>query len=222
MQKFSGLLIAFEGIDGSGKSTTLRAVEQQLTKADYSVVVTKEPGGTEFGKLARSVVQQPGHKLTAHAEFLLFAADRAEHRAKIVLPALSAGKIILCDRMADSSVAYQGYGRGLSIDMINTINSWVLEEVHPQLTCYFAIDCATARMRMKHRAQELSGFDQERESFFERVIAGYEQLYKDRTDVLRINACDSVEHIAQQIYSRIQMLIAHKETCHTIMSEKHL
>ena len=113
-----GTLITFEGIDGSGKSSAARALYDHL-KDELPVVLTREPGGTELGRVLRTLLQNRTFDLDAKAEYLLFAADRAQHMKEIVLPALAQNKIVISDRMADSSYAYQGSGRGVDPDMIN-------------------------------------------------------------------------------------------------------
>src|SRR5438105_480243 len=118
-----GLLIAFEGIDGSGKTTAMRTLYEKLRAQGYAVLMTKEPGGTDVGKQLRAMVQSMAGRIAPATEFLLFAADRAEHMHTVIQPALRTGVIVLCDRMADSSIAYQGYGRGIDMQMIRQINS---------------------------------------------------------------------------------------------------
>ncbi len=205
------ILIAFEGIDGSGKSTVLRAVQELLQLAGYDVSVTKEPGGTTLGRKVRALVQDPGQQLAPCAEFLLFAADRAQHVATVIRQAQAAGTIILCDRMADSSVAYQAYGRGVDRHMIDTVNQFALQGVRPDVTCYFELEYSEAQQRIAARSGEKSGYDQLAVDFFERVRKGYEELYKGRSDVWRIDARRPVSVSAQEIFSNIITLIGSDE-----------
>jgi dTMP kinase len=206
-----GILIAFEGIDGCGKSTLIARLYETLQDEGFSVLLTKEPGGTEFGKEIRAMVQHPGRKLVPISEFLLFAADRADHIERVIKPALAAGTVILCDRMADSSVVYQGYGRGLSLEMINQVNSWALAGIRPTATFYLKLDYATAHERILERSrqkyQELSAFDEATGSFFQRVIAGYKELYRERSDVYQIDASMTKDQCFEQAYSFIKKLI---------------
>lgn len=193
-----GILIALEGIDGSGKTTLAQFLAHQLTHAGYSVVLTKEPGGTEFGKHMRAMLQSRPTALTPQTEFLLFAADRAQHMQEIIRPALSAGKVVISDRLSDSSVAYQGYGRGVDVDMIKQINSWIMGSIKPTITVYLELDSQTAYQRIEQRKEQLTDFEKEQKSFFERVIHGFETLYKDRKDIIRLDARQKPEIIAQQ------------------------
>lgn len=207
----NGHLIAFEGIDGCGKSTLIARLYETLQAQGISVLLTKEPGGTEFGKEVRAMVQHPGRKLVPISEFLLFAADRAHHVEHVIKPALAAGTIVLCDRMADSSVVYQGYGRGLSLEMINKVNEWALAGIRPDVTVYMELDYATAHARILERSrqkyQELSAFDEASAAFFARVIAGYEALYVGRSDVLRVDATQSKDACFDYVNNYVNSLV---------------
>jgi len=206
-----GLLVAFEGIDGSGKSTVCRRVYEALTAQGYSVVLTKEPGGTELGQSIRTLVQRPSTPLDPLAEFLLFAADRAQHMQKLIKPALAAKKIVLCDRMADSSVAYQGYGRGLDVAMINKVNDWALAGVKPELTLYLEVSPTLAQERIAARhaqtKKELSAFDAEQTAFFARVAQGYSLMYQHRPDVCFVDAQMSEQECFETAYAHMLSLV---------------
>lgn len=202
-----GLLVVFEGIDGSGKTTLAQKLYDMLSQHTIPAIVTKEPGSTEFGKVIRSIVQTSRYQLTSMSEYLLFASDRADHIVHVIKPALAAGKVVVCDRMSDSSVSYQGYGRGLDIDKIVTINDWTLQGIRPDLTFYLEIDYITAQQRLKQRAGELSSFDQAKEGFFTKVIQGYETLYQNRLDVVRLDARQSVEESCQKAYEIVHKML---------------
>lgn len=180
-----GYLLTLEGIDGSGKTTLARALYEKLTHDGVTTVLTKEPGATPFGKEIRAMVQNPQHARPALSEFFLFAADRVAHIDQVVKPALAAKSTVICDRMADSSIAYQGFGRNLSVAVIETINKIAMQGVKPDITFYLEIDYATAHQRIMQRNEALSQFDQEKESFFKRVIQGYEYVYAQRADVMK-------------------------------------
>ncbi len=182
-----GKLITIEGIDGSGKSSAARALASALsTKAD--VLLTKEPGATELGQHVRKLLQERTIPVCPQAEFLLFAADRAQHMNDLVLPALATGKIVLSDRMADSSRAYQGFGRGLDDRFIQYINAWAMQNIIPDLTLYLKIDYTTAASRLKKRNEQITAFEREQALFFERVIAGFEEIFKERSSIITIDA----------------------------------
>lgn len=210
----NGILIVIEGIDGSGKTTLMYNLAAKLTAARHAVCTTKEPGDTQLGKQLRALLQEKPIPVTAKAEYLLFAADRAQHIEEVIKPALMRGDIVLCDRMGDSSVIYQGYGRGLSISMIKTINAWALDDITPALTFYVRIPHAIAFARLKARGK-LSSFEQEAENFTSKLIDGFETLYASRTDVVTLDGTLSPEDIANQAYASLEPLMAHTTVSHT-------
>jgi dTMP kinase len=210
----NGVLVVIEGIDGSGKTTLMYNLAAKLTAARYPVCTTKEPGDTQLGKQLRTLLQEKPVPVTAKAEYLLFAADRAQHVEDVIKPALSSGKIILCDRMGDSSVVYQGYGRGLSIDMIKRINTWALDGNTPTLTFYVRIPHDVAFARLKARGK-LSSFEQEAETFTSKLLDGFETLYASRNDVVVLDGMLSPEALAEQAYTQLEPLITHLKS-HTL------
>ncbi|MCL5941933.1 MAG: dTMP kinase, partial [Actinobacteria bacterium] len=127
-----GLFITFEGLDGSGKSTQITLLAEALRERGYDVLTTREPGGTELGEAVRAVLLDAAHRrMTPRAEALLYSAARAQLVHEVVRPALAAGRIVLCDRYVDSSLAYQGYGRGLVIEDVLTLNVWATDCLFP-------------------------------------------------------------------------------------------
>lgn len=204
----NGILVVIEGIDGSGKTTLMYNLAAQLTAARYCVCTTKEPGDTQLGKQLRTLLQEKPVPVTAKAEYLLFAADRAQHSEEVIKPALARGTIVLCDRMSDSSVVYQGYGRGLSIEMIKSINAWALDDITPTLTFYVRIPHEIAFARLKARGK-LSSFEQEAESFTSKLLDGFETLYASRNDVVKLDGTLTPEALAQQAYKHLEPLITH-------------
>ena len=139
-----------------------------------------------LGKQLRAIVQKQKIALQAKAEYLLFAADRAQHFTDIIFPHLKKNVLIVSDRMADSSLAYQGYGRGLPIEMIQTINAWVMLNIQPDLVIYVKIPVTTALKRIEKR-KTLTAFEQEQQSFMQQVSDGFDALYKDKTNVIIID-----------------------------------
>lgn len=194
----NGLLIAIEGIDGSGKSTLAKELYNHLCAKNMQVLLTKEPGDTPLGAMIRSLVQEQHVAICPKAEYLLFAADRAQHAQQVILPALAQGKIVISDRMGDSSIAYQGYARGLEIDMIKTINRWALNECMPNLTIFVKIDPTIARQRYIERSNHLSAFEKEEELFMRKIHDGFCDLYKNRSDVIVIDGNQSRQLVVEQ------------------------
>lgn len=205
-QLYNGTLITIEGIDGSGKSSAAQALYTTLL-AHYDVLLTKEPGATSLGKQLRALLQGRTFALYPKAEFLLFAADRAQHIEEIVLPALREGKIVISDRMADSSRAYQGFGRGLDDQWIRSINEWAMNGIQPDITIYLKIDYQTAFKRLALRQEAATVFEQEKAAFFDRVIMGFEKIFSERSNVITIDASLPQEEVQQEVYARVLPLL---------------
>lgn len=147
-----GLFVAFEGADGSGKSTQARAVAERLRASGREVLLTREPGGSDLGEAVRGLLLDPAHApVDARTEALLFAAARAAHVARTVRPALAGGAVVLTDRYVDSSIAYQGAVRGLGRERIAALNAWATEDLRPDLTVLLDVDAATADGRRAAR-----------------------------------------------------------------------
>jgi dTMP kinase len=192
---YTGKLIAVEGIDGSGKSTLVKMLSQHLKSLGLDIVTTKEGGGTPLGKKLLELLHFNKEVISDTAEFLLFAADRAQHFSELVIPALQKGSIIISDRMADSSLAYQGFGRELTIEMIKKVNQWAMHNIRPHAVLYLHVDLVTAQARIESRNQERTSFEKEKELFWQRVMDGYEQIFKNRHDVIRIDGSKSPDDI---------------------------
>ncbi len=198
-----GLLVALEGIDGSGKTTLAHLLYQKLTDTGFPAVLTKEPGGTEIGKHIRTILQHFSGTLYPNTEYLLFAADRAQHMQEYIIPALKQNTIVISDRMADSSYAYQGYGRGVDIGMITATNRWVMQGVEPDLVLYLALDPEHAQARRQARGGELHAFDREQREFFERVTEGFQQSFQNRLPVITLDATQHPEALLAQAEAAI-------------------
>ena len=205
--KISGSkFITIEGIDGCGKSTLAKNLADALVKTGASVVLTKEPGGSELGIALRKILQEQKDPVCEKAEYLLFAADRAQHFKQIIQPALINNKIVISDRWCDSSVAYQGYGRGLGVEMIKAINAWATQELIPDLIFYIRIDAQTAFDRIKKRNLELTAFEKEKVEFWTRVEHGYEELFMNNKNVIVLDGKMTQEELLQQAINRYQYL----------------
>jgi dTMP kinase len=205
----AGKLIVVEGIDGAGKSTLAARVVSLLQEDNCQVLLTREPGGTQGGATIRACLTDGVGRQVPEAEYLLFAADRALHVAQVVLPALQRGTIVVSDRMIDSSYAYQVCGRGIDASLVNAVNQWTMKGIVPDLTIYLAIDYSAAQQRLQKnvRSGELLHYDQERADFFRRVIRGYDALYANRKDVIKLDAMQKVETNAQVVHQHICALM---------------
>ncbi len=199
-----GILIAIEGIDGSGKSTLAHNLFAALQQ-QFDTVLTKEPGASELGKEIRHIIQTQTLPLTQRAEYLLFAADRAQHFTELIIPALEQKKLIISDRMCDSSLAYQGYGNGLDLEMILIINQWTMHNITPDITIFVRVPVEVALERAKKRGS-LSAYEQ-RTDFLHRVADGFEELYKNRNDVIIVNGMESTKTLTNQVCTAIEQWI---------------
>jgi len=171
------LFVTFEGIEGSGKSTHLRALAGALRAARRDVVETREPGGTAAGGAIRRLLLGPeAVPLVPLGELLLYCADRAQHVAEVIRPALRAGRVVLCDRFSDSTLAYQGYARGLDLDVVRALDARARDGVAPELTFLFDCPVAVGLARARARAGAGDRFERETADFHERVRAGFHAL----------------------------------------------
>jgi dTMP kinase len=201
-------LITFEGGDGTGKTTQILTLESYLRERNRACLVTREPGGTALGKLIRKVLLEVGEsEIASSTELFLYLADRAQHVKEIIRPAIESGKTVLCDRFVDSTLAYQGYGRGLDLDWLRRLNETAGDGISPDLT--FLFDCRveiglarTARRRAQSTRDrpEEDRFEREKLEFHERVRQGFLELAKFDPGRFRvIDASGSVEQVAKQI-----------------------
>lgn len=206
-QLTKGILIAIEGIDGSGKSSLAKNLHELLAQK-YAVLLTKEPGGTPLGRQLRAIVQEKKVPVCPKAEFMLFATDRAQHFHELIVPALTAGKIIISDRMSDSSVVYQGYGRGLDMNAIKAVNEFVMNSIKPDITVYVKVNANVAIDRILKRGENLTSFEKEEGGrFIERLAYGFDELYKNRPDVIIIDGNQSQEQVTQEALIRLRSLL---------------
>jgi dTMP kinase len=200
-----GKFITFEGIDGSGKTTQLRLLAESLRAEGRDVVETVEPGGTEIGRLIRKILLDPASKdLTPRAELLLYFASRAQNVEQVVRPALERGAIVLCDRFTDSTLCYQGCGRGLDAQMILDLDQIACAGLRPDLTILIDIDVATSQERARRRnertATNETRLDDESTAFHNRVRQGYHALSKLHPErFLVINGAPKAATIAKII-----------------------
>lgn len=177
------MFITLEGIEGSGKTTTLPHLVASLEAHGLSCIVTREPGGTDFGRQVRAILLDPDHHgLDPHAELLLYVADRVQHVREVIRPALARGQVVLCDRYMDATIVYQGVARKLGRDLILKLHKLVLGELKPDVTLLFDLPVAVGLERAwrdldgGERSRRESRFEQEQIAFHEAVREGYLQL----------------------------------------------
>ena len=171
-----GLFVSLEGIDGSGKSTITKLVKEHFEALNEPIVVTREPGGNVIAEKIRDIIlDNENHTMDDRTEALLYAASRRQHLIEKILPALEEGKLVVCDRFVDSSIAYQGYGRQIGAQAVRDINAFAIEGHMPHLTIFLDVDLDTGLSRIDTRGEmdrlETSGRD-----FFQRVYQGYQEI----------------------------------------------
>lgn len=202
-----GFFITFEGVEGSGKSTQINLLAEKLKKVGKEVVLTREPGGTNLGEKIRDLLLDPNNiDMDNRAEILLYAADRAQHVKKKIIPALKEGKIVLTDRYFDSNIAYQGYGRKLEMKMVRKINEWVIRDVWPDLTILLDIDAKIGLERARNLTSDKKGdrLEQEIITFYENVRNGYLDLAKQEDRFVTINGEQKAEKINSDIFKIVK------------------
>jgi dTMP kinase len=198
-----GLFITFEGLDGCGKSTQMELLAAALRERGYVVLVTREPGGTALGEAVRDLLLDPRyHGMSARAEALLYAAARAHLVEQVVRPALADGQVVLCDRYLDSSLAYQGFGRGLGLDDIIMLNVWATEGLFPDLTLFLDLDDSLRSARLATVPDRLEAEDDE---FHRRVAEGYRTLLTlHRHRIRRVDARGTEAEVQARVWAVIE------------------
>ena len=194
--------ITFEGPEGSGKTTVIQQVAQKLEN-QYSVVLTREPGGVKTGEQIREVLLE-GDDMDDRTEALLFAASRREHLVGKVIPSLENGKLVLCDRYIDSSLAYQGYARGIGVEEVKSINEFAINGLYPDITIYLDVSVAVGRERILKNQRNQNRLDQEDVKFHEKVVEGYKKIIHNESErFIVINADQSIDKVVNATYESI-------------------
>lgn len=201
-----GHFITIEGGEGAGKTTVLEALYERLTAQQYEVLLTREPGGISISEQIREIILNPAHtEMEKRTEALLYAAARRQHLVQKVIPALEAGKIVLCDRFIDSSLAYQGYAREIGIDEVLSINEFATGGCMPSLTLYFDVTPEVGLKRIASNDQrEINRLDLEQLEFHKKVYDGYHILLKKFPNrIKRIDAAQKKEHVLESAFEYI-------------------
>lgn len=203
MQK--GLFITFEGADGCGKTTQLNLLKKYLENKGYEIVLTREPGGKGLGEKVREILLNYDGDVSDRCESFLFLADRAQNIDIIVNPAIEQGKIVLCDRHTDSSVAYQGYGRGLDIEQIDKLNNLATNGKKPDLTLVFDVDIETSMARVGKEKDRMENSGNE---FFNRVRNGYLELAKKEPQRIKVvDSTKTIEEIHKNVVNIVEKIL---------------
>ena len=198
-----GTLISIEGPEGAGKSSVLEALLPRLENAGIAYITTREPGGVEIAEKIREVILDPSHtEMDPKTELLLYIASRRQHLAERVLPALKAGKLVIMDRFIDSSVAYQGFGRGLAVADIEWLNQFATDGLKPNRTFYFDIDVEEGLARIaKSASREVNRLDLEGLSLHQKVRQGYLAiLEKEPQRVVKIDASQPLDQVVEDTW----------------------
>ena len=203
-----GLFITVEGTDGSGKTTQIGLMKNYLEQKGYNVVLTREPGGTYISEKIREIILDPSNsRMSAITEMILYAAARAQLVSEVIKPALESGKIVICDRFVDSSYAYQGFGRGIDLEIVGNVNKAALDGEMPDITFFFDIspEIALNRRRASTGTDRIEREDME---FHMKVYNGYKQLALLNPERIRtIDSNRTVEEISRDIIGWIDRLL---------------
>ncbi len=197
-----GLFVAFEGGEGSGKSTIIEKIYIWLRESGHECILTREPGGIKISEKIRAVIlDKENTEMDGRTEALLYAAARRQHLVEKVIPAINSGKIVLCDRFVDSSLAYQGYARGLGIDEVFEINKFAINDCMPNVSILFDIDPEIGLERIrKNSSREVNRLDLEKIDFHNKVREGYTKIYENNKDrMIKINAEQSIDQVFEEV-----------------------
>lgn len=200
------MFITFEGPDGSGKSTIIKKVYEKLINDGFDIVLTREPGGTPIAEKIRDIILDNSNvALDARTEALLYAASRRQHLVEKIRPALKKGKIVLCDRFLDSSLAYQGGGRNLGVQNVLNINLFATENTYPDLTLFFDIDPELGLKRVSQDKKRVADrLDNENENFHEKVYSTFKEIVNTNSErIITIDASKSIEEVTECAYRTI-------------------
>ncbi|MCB0344484.1 MAG: dTMP kinase [Bdellovibrionales bacterium] len=213
--------ITIEGVEGSGKSTLRSKLAEFFRDNDKEVIITREPGATILGRSLRNILLSPDTKnLTSTAELMLFCADRAQHVEEVIRPALARGAVVICDRYVHSTLAYQGYGRGLDMEVLRSISSFITKDLMPDMVLLLDLEPETALARVQSRVEkstlsfnvsslenqgQIDRFEQQSLEFHTRIRSGFLELAaNDPNRFTIINAAAEPEEVARQAIAAIQ------------------
>ncbi len=203
------LFITFEGVEGAGKTTQINMLHANLLRKDIDVLVTHEPGGTRLGEEIRRLLLNPTFKeMHAMTETILYAADRAQHVFEVIKPALDQGKVVICDRFVDSSLAYQGVARRIGMEGVQNLNEWITEDLYPDLTILLEIPFRIGLKRLEKRKRGIDRMEAQPEAFHEQVQEAYKTLTKFFPyRIVSFSGADKPENIHHNIMQEVMKLL---------------
>lgn len=206
-----GLFISVEGLDGSGKTTQAKSIEEYLNKKGHGTLLLREPGGTPIGEKIRTILLDPKNtEMDAVAEMLLYAASRAQITAEKILPALEEGCCVICDRFIDSSIAYQGYGRQLDVGEVTGVNLAAVRHTIPDIT-FFIDKLPEDSLKRRRESSEADRLENEEMDFHKRVYKGYRELYEKDPDRIKwIDGDRDIEAISSEITGILNKFLERK------------
>lgn len=200
-----GLFITFEGTDGCGKTTQIERLKDYFEAQGRKVIMTREPGAKGLGTKLREILLNYDGEVSSNCESFLFLADRAQHIDTLIKPAIERGEIVLCDRHIDSTVAYQGYGRGLDLDRIHMLNDIATSGMKPDITFVFDIDVETAQERVGKTKDRMESAGLE---FFKRVRQGFLEIAKSEPNRVKVlDATQTRDEISEQVVEYVKTLV---------------
>lgn len=208
-----GCFIVFEGGEGSGKSTILEMIYNWMIENNIDCIKTREPGGIKIAEQIRSVIlDKDNTEMDGRCEALLYAAARRQHLVERVIPALESGKVVLCDRFLDSSLAYQGHARGLGIDEIYEINKFAIDGYFPDLSLFFDLDPEIGLERInRNKDREVNRLDLEKMDFHNKVREGYNiLLQRGNNNMIKIDASKSINEVFESVKKSIELYLKEK------------
>ncbi len=201
------MFITFEGPDGSGKSTIIKKIHEKLVSEGYNIVLTREPGGTPIAEKIRNIIlDNENQELDARSEALLYAASRRQHLVEKIWPALKEGKIVLCDRFIDSSIAYQGGGRNIGVENVLNVNLFATENTYPDLTIFFDVSPEIGLARVSRDKKRVADrLDNENENFHDKVYETFKEIVKNNPNrIVSIDASKSIDEVFDATYKIIK------------------
>jgi len=220
LRKEHSMFITFEGLDFSGKSTQVQLLQERLQREGHNVLVLREPGGTIVGEKIRLILLDAKNtQLTEASELFLFEASRSQLVAEVIRPALAQGTVVLCDRYYDSTTAYQGYGRGIPLDMISAMNAFATAHLAPTITFFLDIPLEEIERRIKKANATKDRMELNEREFYERVRNGYLAIAQSERRFSILNGMLSVEEIHSKIWNEIEHQLQFTLTKQNVVKE---